>query len=104
MLTDTRTLKRKRDKLSGLTRRAKRRKLTSEGETKEDRRATDAAIRSAKKTARPARISVPNEAASKEKSRLGKAGFSHDQGSRGSRKEGIRAKRGVTKIKGQRRR
>ena len=107
MLTDTRTLKRKRDKLSGLTRRAKRRKLTSEGETKEDRRATDAAIRSAKKAARPARISVPNEAAqskTKETSRLGKAGFSHDQGSRGSRKEGIRAKRGVTKIKGQRRR
>lgn len=109
MLTDTRILKRKRDKFSGLTRRAKRRKLASEGETKEDRRAADAAIRSAKKAARPARIGVPNEAPrskSKQKgNKLGKTGFSHDQG---SRKEGIRAKRGdavaKAKIKGRRRR
>ena len=105
VLTDIRTLKRKRDKFSGLTRRAKRRKLASEGETKEDRRAADAAIRSAKKAARPARISVPNEAPQKQKGdKLGKSGFSHDQG---SRKEGIRAKRGdvaKAKIKGKGRR
>lgn len=113
MLTDTRTWKPKRDKLSGLTRRAKRRKLASEGETKEGRSAADAAIRSAKKAARPTKIGVPNEphsrhGASKHKrkgDKLGKAGFSHDQGSRGSRREGIRAKRGqVAKIKGKGRR
>ena len=104
----TQTWKRKRDKLSGLSRRAKRRKLASEAETKEDKRATDAAIRSAKKTARPSKINVPNKSVprqSKSKQRgdkLGKAGFSHDQGSRGSQKEGIHAKRGdvVGKIKG----
>lgn len=111
MLIDTWTWKRKRDKLSGLTRRAKRRKLASEGETKDDRRATDAAIRSAKKAARPARISVQNEppprqGKSQQGDILGKGGFSHDQGARGSRKEGIRAKRGDAKIKvkGRRRR
>ena len=108
MLTDTPTWKRKRDKFSGLTRRAKRRKLASEGETKEDRKATDAAIRSAKKAARPARISVPNKPSAREgkpkDDKLGKAGFSHDQGWRGNRKEGIRAKRGDAKIKGRRRR
>ncbi|KAI0286966.1 P-loop containing nucleoside triphosphate hydrolase protein [Russula aff. rugulosa BPL654] len=106
------TWKRKRDKFSGLSRRAKRRKLASEAETKEDKRATDAAIRSAKKTARPSKINVPNKPVprqSKSKQRgdkLGKVGFSHDQGSRGSQKEGIHAKRGdvVGKIKGGRRR
>jgi ATP-dependent RNA helicase DDX27 len=100
--------KRKRDKFSGLTRRAKRRKLASEGETKEDRKATDAAIRSAKKAARPARISVPNKPPPREgrpkDDKLGKAGFSHDQGRKGNRREGIRAKRGDAKIKGRRRR
>lgn len=108
-VADTRAWKPKRDKFSGLTRRAKRRKLASEGETREERRATDAAIRSAKKAARPAKIGVPKEpppgrSTSKHKAkgdRLGKAGFGHDQGSRGSRREGIRAKRGdVAKIKG----
>jgi ATP-dependent RNA helicase DDX27 len=114
VLSDTQTLKRKRDKLSGLTRRAKRRKLASEAETKEDKRVTDAAIRSAKKTARPSKINVPNKSVprqSKSKSKqrgdkLGKAGFSHDQGLRGSQREGIHAKRGdvVGKIKGRGRR
>ncbi|KAI0002090.1 P-loop containing nucleoside triphosphate hydrolase protein [Russula vinacea] len=70
--------------------------------------ATDAAIRSAKKAARPARISVPNKPSAREgkpkDDKLGKAGFSHDQGWRGNRKEGIRAKRGDAKIKGRRRR
>ncbi|KAH9982400.1 DEAD-domain-containing protein [Lactifluus volemus] len=102
----------KRDKFSGLTRREKRRKLASEEESKEDRRSTSAAIRSAKKGARPARIGVPNETTStqgkskhKRKSGLSKVGFSHDQGSRVSRREGIRAKRGIvaTKINGNRR-
>ena len=106
-MADIRPWKPKRDKFSGLTRRAKRRKLASEGETKEEKRAADAAIRSAKKAARPAKIGFPKEprrGTSKHKrkgDRLGKAGFSHDQGSRGNRREGIRAKRGdVAKIKG----
>jgi ATP-dependent RNA helicase DDX27 len=81
----------------------------SEEESKEDKRTTNAAIRSAKKAARPARIGVPNQLASrrvksKHKSKsdgLSKVGFSHDQGSKVSRREGIRAKRGVVaKIKG----
>jgi ATP-dependent RNA helicase DDX27 len=108
VLSDTQTWQRKRDKFSGLSRRVKRRKLASETETKEDKRATDAAIRSAKKTARPSKINVPRQSKSKQRSdKLGKAGFSHDQGSRGSQKEGIRAKRGdivANKIKGRRRR
>lgn len=108
MLSDAQTLKRKRDKFSGLSRRAKRRKLASEAETKEDKRATDAAIRSAKKTARSSKINVPRQSTSKERSdKLGKAGFSHDQGWRGSQKEGVRAKRGdivANKIKGRKRR
>lgn len=109
MLSDTQTWKRKRDKFSGLSRRAKRQRLASEAETKEDKRANDAAIRSAKKTARPSKINVPNkpnvprrQSRSKQRGdKLGKAEFSHDQGWRGSRKEGIRAKRGdvVGKIK-----
>ena len=109
MLSDIQTWKRKRDKFSGLSRREKRRKLASEADTKEDKRATDAAIRSAKKTARPSKINVPRQSKSKQRDdKLGKAGFSHDQGWRGSRsqKEGIRAKRGdaANKIKGRRRR
>lgn len=107
MFSDTQTWKRKRDKFSGLSRRAKRRKLASEAETKEEKRAADAAIRSAKKSARPSKINVPNKSLprqSKSKQRGDKLGFSHDQGWRGSQKEGIRAKRGDAKIKGRRRR
>ncbi|KAI9445269.1 DEAD-domain-containing protein [Lactarius indigo] len=98
----------KRDKFSGLTRRAKRRKLVSEEESREDRRSTDAAIRTAKKAARPAKIGVPSRPASRRKQKRkgggsSKAGFSHDQGLRASRREGIHAKRGdaaMSKIKG----
>ncbi|KAI9454005.1 DEAD-domain-containing protein [Russula earlei] len=90
-----------RDKFAGLTRRAKRRKLASEGESKEDRRAADAAIRSAKKAARPIKLGNLTPKHKRKGDRIGKVGFSHDQGSRGSRREGIRAKRGdATKIKG----
>jgi len=103
----------KRDKFSGLSRRAKRRKLASEADTKEEGRATDAAVRSAKKAARPTKIGIlkgpsPRRSSTSKHKRkgdkLGKAGFSHDQGSKESRREGIRAKRGhVAKIKGNRR-
>ena len=111
MLTDNWMEKPKRDKFSGLTRRAKRRKLASEEESREDKRSADAAIRSAKKAARPAKIGVPSRSASrpKQKRKSGgssKVGFSHDQGLRASRREGIHAKRGdhVAKIKGKGRR
>jgi ATP-dependent RNA helicase DDX27 len=97
----------KRDKFSGLTRRAKRRKLASEDESREDRRSADAAIRSAKKAARPAKIGVPSRSTPRPKQkrkggRSSKVGFSQDQGLRASRREGIHAKRGdhVAKIKG----
>jgi len=96
----------KRDKFSGLTRRAKRRKLASEEESKDDKRSADAATRSAKKAARPAKIGVPSRPTSrpKQKRKSGgssKVGFSHDQGLRASQREGIHAKRGdhVGKIK-----
>ncbi|KAI0271361.1 DEAD-domain-containing protein [Gloeopeniophorella convolvens] len=104
----------KRDKFSGLTRRAKRRKLATEEETKEERKAADAAIRSAKKSARPAKIGIPDKPSSKQgkskqkkkKVALGKAGFGQDQGSRSSRGEGVRAKRGdaIGKVKRRERR
>lgn len=48
----------KRDKFSGLTRRAKRRKMAME-EDKTDQRAIGASIRSAKKSMRPAKIGMP---------------------------------------------
>ncbi|KAH8988941.1 DEAD-domain-containing protein [Lactarius akahatsu] len=106
--TKTRAEKPKRDKFSGLTRRAKRRKLASEEDSREDRRSTDAAIRTAKKAARPAKIGVPSRPASRRKQKRkgggsSKAGFSHDQGLRASQREGIHAKRGdaaMSKIKG----
>ncbi|KAH9064293.1 DEAD-domain-containing protein [Lactarius vividus] len=106
--TKARVEKPKRDKFSGLTRRAKRRKLASEEDSREDRRSTDAAIRTAKKAARPAKIGVPSRPASRRKQKRkgggsSKAGFSHDQGLRASRREGIHAKRGdaaMSKIKG----
>ncbi|KAH8998900.1 DEAD-domain-containing protein [Lactarius hatsudake] len=106
--TKARAEKPKRDKFSGLTRRAKRRKLASEEDSREDRRSIDAAIRTAKKAARPAKIGVPNRPASRRKQKRkgggsSKAGFSHDQGLRGSQREGIHAKRGdaaMSKIKG----
>ncbi len=110
-LSDTRIQKPKRDKFSGLTRRAKRRKLASEEETGEERRSTDAAIRSAKKSARPAKIGVPSgppasrNGKSKQKRKRGgssKVGFNYDRGLKASRREGNHAKRkgDAAKIKG----
>lgn len=86
-----------------------------EEETKEERKAADAAIRSAKKAARPARIGIPDKPSSKQgkakqqkkkKLALGKAGFGQDQGSRTNQREGIRAKRGdaIGKVKRRERR
>ncbi|KAJ6519840.1 DEAD-domain-containing protein [Mycena sanguinolenta] len=92
----------KRDKFSGLTRRVKRRKLAME-EDKEigDDRATQAAIRSAKKSARTPKIGVPlpravNKAKSSRKRVKSRAGgaFERDLGQKGVTGEGVRSKKG----------
>ncbi|KAI0307738.1 P-loop containing nucleoside triphosphate hydrolase protein [Multifurca ochricompacta] len=94
----------RRDKFSGLTRRAKRRKLALEEETNENGGAADAAIRSAKKAARATKIGIPNRSISRrgglKQKKKRKSGGLSEAGSRVSRREGIHAKRGdVAKIK-----
>lgn len=108
LLTD---LQPKRDKFSGLSRKAKRRKLAREDDEElGDRGAVHAAIRSAKKAARPAKIGVPEKRPTKSKSKDRKPGpkkvtarvggaFDRDFGQKGSpagRREGVRAKKGDT--------
>ncbi|KAJ6575136.1 P-loop containing nucleoside triphosphate hydrolase protein [Mycena capillaripes] len=93
----------KRDKFSGLTRKAKRRKLAMEEDAElGDDRATQAAIRSAKKSARPPRIGVqiPRPPTKKAKrsnrkvtARTGGA-FDKDLGQKGGSGEGVRSKKG----------
>lgn len=98
----------KRDKFSGLSRRVKRRKLAlEEDEAAGDHKVVNAAIRSAKKAARPNKIGVPEKRDSKKgsksrdkksktKPKVTKGGnFGSDMGQRGGAKaqnEGIRAK------------
>ncbi|KAI0312629.1 DEAD-domain-containing protein [Amylostereum chailletii] len=92
----------KRDKFAGLTRKAKRRKMAIEEDAVEDRKAVDAAIRSAKKASRPPKIGVPEPRKSAGKSKekkhakasRGGGGFDRDLGSRTAAQEGVRAKRG----------
>ncbi|EUC66835.1 ATP-dependent RNA helicase DRS1 [Rhizoctonia solani AG-3 Rhs1AP] len=92
----------KRDKFSGLTRRAKRRKLAREADAEfNDQRATNAAIRSAKRAQRPAKIGEPvkkfdPKAGKKNKTKVRKAGFDRDLADRGAAqaREGMRAKKG----------
>lgn len=101
----------KRDKFSGLSRKAKRRKMAREDDEElGDSGAMHAAIRSAKKAARPTKIGVPEKRPSKSRSKDRKAGpkkvtaraggaFERDfgqKGSAGGRREGVRAKRGDT--------
>ncbi|CAE6405767.1 unnamed protein product [Rhizoctonia solani] len=93
----------KRDKFSGLTRRAKRRKLAREADAEfNDQHATDAAIRSAKRAQRPGKIGEPvkkfdpKAGKKKSKSKIRKVGFDRDLADRGSAqaREGMRAKKG----------
>ncbi|TFY71055.1 hypothetical protein EVG20_g1953 [Dentipellis fragilis] len=96
----------KRDKFSGLSRKAKRRKLAlEEDENSNDRKAVDAAIRSVKKASKPARIGEPEKRDSKrsnasQKRRKSKSSgkpsgaFERDMGQRSAGGEGVRAKRG----------
>ncbi|RDX55875.1 DEAD-domain-containing protein [Lentinus brumalis] len=92
----------KRDKFSGLSRRAKRRKMAMEDDAAETG-AIRAAVRSAKKASRPAKIGEPERrhtSAKKDKkkkaarSRSAKGGaFDKEMGQRTAR-EGVRAKKG----------
>ncbi|KAJ7103512.1 DEAD-domain-containing protein [Mycena belliarum] len=94
----------KRDRFSGLTRKAKRRKLAKEEDEEfGDDKAMKAAIRSAKKSVRPAKIGVqvprqPTKKASRSSrkklsARTGGA-FERDLGQKGSSGEGVRSKKG----------
>lgn len=102
-MTEIRAPQPKRDKFSGLTRRAKRRKMAIEEEkTEGETGAITASIRSAKKLQRPAKIGdaqarLPgkNRKSQKKKAekRRGSAGFDKDMS---ARSEGVRAKKGDT--------
>lgn len=99
------TLQPKRDKMSGLSRKAKRRKMIME-EDKEfgDSKSMNASIRAAKKAARPAKIGVPEKKPSRpvkkhkstaKKSRTDSV-FSSELGQKAKAtpsREGIRAKK-----------
>ncbi|KAJ7254091.1 DEAD-domain-containing protein [Mycena haematopus] len=94
----------KRDKFSGLTRKAKRRKLAmDEDKELDDGRATQAAIRSAKKSARTPKIGIPIPRLAVKKTKrssrkriTGRAGsaFERDLGQKGGSGEGVRSKKG----------
>lgn len=94
----------KRDKFAGLTRKAKRRKMALEADKElGETGAVNAAIRSAKKAARPAKIGIPDHrnvpASKRTKARKGasKTGgntFDRDLSSKAARGEGVRAKKG----------
>lgn len=102
-----RYLQPRRDRFSGLSRKAKRRKMAMEdNEEMGDGDAVNAAIRSAKKAARPAKIGVPEKRAIKSKGKKSKTkatkggrggAFDRDLGQRntgGEGHEGVRAKKG----------
>lgn len=90
----------KREKFSGLSRREKRRKMANEEDAGETV-AIRAAVRSAKKAGRPAKIGEPErrpalskkkEKKAKAKQRIATRGFDKDLGQRTAR-EGVRAKK-----------
>ncbi|TFK77079.1 DEAD-domain-containing protein [Pluteus cervinus] len=74
----------KRDKFAGLSRRAKRRKLAMEEENDDSSRSVNAAIKAAKKAARPSKIGAaptPHSAGRKSKAKRGKgSGFDRELG------------------------
>lgn len=91
----------KRDKFSGLTRRAKRRKIAME-EDETDQRVIGASIRSAKKSMRPTKIGMPEPRQQKVKQKKTRGGpkslknkspFDRDLGQH-AKTEGVRAKKG----------
>lgn len=94
----------KRDKFAGLTRKAKRRKMALEADKElGETGAVNAAIRSAKKAARPAKIGIPEHRnvpaskgtkARKGASKTGGNTFDRDLSSKVARGEGVHAKKG----------
>lgn len=91
--------------MSGLSRKAKRRKLAKEeDEEMGDEKVLKAAIRSAKKAARPSKIGIPEKRPSKSsKVKAKKTGrkvtrsggaFERDLGQKVAHNEGVRAKKG----------
>ncbi|KAM6498130.1 DEAD domain containing protein [Amanita muscaria] len=90
---DTGDNKPKRDKLSGLSRKAKRRKMAMEADKEfGDGHAIDAAIRSAKRSGRPSKIGVVDKRAISHRSKShatvkGGSTFESDMGRRKGRKE-----------------
>ncbi|KAG6842195.1 nucleolar DEAD-box protein required for synthesis of 60S ribosomal subunit [Blastosporella zonata] len=93
----------KRDKFAGLSRRAKRRKMIMEEDADlGDQKGINAAIRSAKKSSRPAKIGIPDQRPSKTKTKTkprkvtSRAGGAFDRdfgGKAGGQREGVRAKK-----------
>lgn len=93
----------KRDKLSGLSRKAKRRKMiNAEDEELGDQKSLNASIRSAKKAARPPKIGVPERGGlhtgkkrnkSSAKKPRGGSTFESDLSQKSKPREGIRARR-----------
>ncbi|KAH0590710.1 nucleolar DEAD-box protein required for synthesis of 60S ribosomal subunit, variant 2 [Termitomyces sp. 'cryptogamus'] len=91
----------KRDKFAGLSRRAKRRKMMIEEDAKSgEEKAVDAAIRLAKKSARPAKIGFPQRPTkSKSKNKVrkvisnAKEVFDYDLEGKFGKREGVRAKK-----------
>ncbi|KAG1750011.1 DEAD-domain-containing protein [Suillus paluster] len=96
----------KRDKFAGLTRKAKRRKMALEADKElGETGAVNAAIRSAKKAARPAKIGIPGHQnaptskrtkARKGTLRTGSGAFDRDLSSKAAKGEGVHAKKGDT--------
>ncbi|KAM5535451.1 hypothetical protein V8D89_010973 [Ganoderma adspersum] len=101
-------VKPKRDKFAGLSRRAKRRKMTMEEDDAAETGAIQAAVRSAKKASRPVKIGEPERRATSSKKRERKkaartrsvtkskrasGAFEKEFGQRPTR-EGVRAKKG----------
>ncbi|KAJ7225495.1 DEAD-domain-containing protein [Mycena pura] len=93
----------KRDKFSGLTRKAKRRRLAlEEDEELGDGRAMQAAIRAAKKSSRPAKIGVPIARPPTKKAKVSQpkvtaqrgSGFGKDLSQKSGGGEGVRSQRG----------
>ena len=78
----------KRDKFAGLSRRAKRRKLAMEEDNAGESGAARAAVRSAKKAARPTKIGIPEP-------RQGKSAKSKSQEKKKRRPGPVTSKQGV---------
>ncbi|KAJ3575639.1 hypothetical protein NP233_g978 [Leucocoprinus birnbaumii] len=98
----------KRDKHSGLTRKAKRRKLAREADEElNDSKSISAAIRSAKKASRPAKIGLPEQAKPKKRNNKksgAKSSFDRELTSRGPKQQSKTKRDSKSKAKGSKKR